>query len=335
MNIVPAFFEVEGCEMSVSTSQPMIRIENLTKAYGATQALRGVSFEVPRGQVVGFLGPNGAGKSTTMKILAGYVTPTSGTARVDGIDVSEDPVATRRRIGYLPENNPLYEDMMVREFLDFAADVRNVPAGERPAKIKSAVERCGLGPVLGKDIGQLSKGYRQRVGLAQAILHNPDLLILDEPTSGLDPNQIVEIRSLIKELGREKTVIMSTHILSEVQSTCSRVLIISGGKLVADDSPEHLTESEGGVVTVVLAPKNGTPLEAGRVRSLLESLPGVSAVSAIAPDGEGTLGFSLRHGKLDPRRAVFEAAVQNGMILLEMRRQQVSLEETFRKLTAA
>ena len=317
----------------MDSTASMIRLDGVRKVYGQTEALRGVSFEVPRGQVVGFLGPNGAGKSTTMKILAGYVAPTAGVAYVGGVEVSKDPVTTRRMVGYLPENNPLYEEMMVREFMEFVADVRRLPGSEREQRIRHAADRCGLGPVMGKDIGQLSKGFRQRVGLAQAIVHNPDLLILDEPTSGLDPNQIVEIRNLIKELGQEKTVIMSTHILSEVQSTCGRVLIVSNGQLVADDSPEHLSEKEGGVITVVVAPGNGTPLNADTVLGLFKKLPGVEGVSAADAEGGGTLGFELKHGAEDPRRAVFEATAQNHMVLLEMRRRQVSLEETFRKLT--
>src|SRR6266849_3308370 len=316
-------------------SQPMISIEGLTKSYGATQALRGVSFEVPRGQVVGFLGPNGAGKTTTMRILAGYATATSGTAKVGGIDVAVDSVTSRRLIGYLPENNPLYEEMMVLDFLEFVAQVRGVPDSEQRARIKSAVERCGLHNMAGKNIGQLSKGFRQRVGLAQAILHDPDLLILDEPTSGLDPNQIVEIRHLIKELGREKTVVLSTHILSEVQSTCSRVLIINEGKLVADDSPERLAVGEGGTVNVVLTSRVGAALQAAEVRGILERIPGVSAVESAESEGNGTLGFALRYGKEDPRRALFETAVKHGLLLLEVQRKHVSLEETFRKLTAA
>lgn len=320
--------------MSTTSTTPMIHIEGLTKQYGSTQALAGVSFQVPRGQVVGFLGPNGAGKSTTMRILSGYVRPTSGTAKVNGVNVVDDPVTTRRMIGYLPENNPLYEDMMVQEYLDYVAEIRQIPRGDRSARIKAAVESCGVGPVLAKDIGQLSKGFRQRVGLAQAILHNPDLLILDEPTSGLDPNQIVDIRNLIKQLGQEKTVIMSTHILSEVQATCSRVLIISSGKLVADDAPERLNEGEGGSVAVVVAPRNGTPLERKLVKEIFARVPGVSGVQEADADGEGTLGFTLNHGKQDPRRAIFEAAVQNNMVLLEVRRHQVSLEDAFRKLTS-
>ncbi len=315
-------------------SQSMISIEGLTKTYGATQALRGVSFEVPRGQVVGFLGPNGAGKTTAMRILAGYAMPTAGTAKVGGVDVVLDSIASRRMIGYLPENNPLYEEMMVLDFLDFVARARGVAASEQRQRIRHAVERCGLRSVISKDIGQLSKGFRQRVGLAQAILHDPDLLIFDEPTSGLDPNQIAEIRHLIKELGQEKTVILSTHILSEVQSTCSRVLIINEGKLVADDSPERLASAEGGTITVVLASRVGGALQPAEVRSILERIPGVSAVESAEGEGSGTLGFALRYGKEDPRRTLFETAVKNGLVLLEVRRRHVSLEETFRKLTA-
>ncbi len=312
----------------------MIQIQSLVKRFGLTEALKGLTFEVAKGQVVGFLGPNGAGKTTTMRILAGYSTPTSGTAKVGGIDVTQDTVATRRLIGYLPESNPLYEEMMVVDFLRFTAEVRGVPVENRTAKIKRAVERCGLGQVLGKDINQLSKGYRQRVGLAQAILHDPDLLILDEPTSGLDPNQIVEIRSLIKELGQEKTVILSTHILSEVQSTCSRVLIINDGRLVADDTPEQLQASEGGSVSVVLASRKGDKLDPVAVKAALSAVPGVTGVDSAEGEGDGTFGFKLRFGNEDPRRSLFDAAVKNEWVLLQVERVHVSLEETFRKLTA-
>jgi ABC-2 type transport system ATP-binding protein len=212
----------------------MIAIDRLSKVYGATHAVRGISFEVPKGQVVGFLGPNGAGKSTTMKILTGYVEPTDGAAKVGGTDVTATPIETKKRIGYLPESNPLYDDMMVQDYLEWIAEIRRLPKNTRQSRIQTVVERCGLGQVIGKDISQLSKGFRQRVGLAQAILHDPDLLILDEPTTGLDPNQILEIRELIKELGQEKTVLMSTHIMQEVQATCSRVIIINNGEIVAD-----------------------------------------------------------------------------------------------------
>ena len=307
---------------------PMIAIRDLSKSYGPTKALQGITFEVPRGQVVGFLGPNGAGKSTTMKILTGFVEPSGGTVRVGGIDVAEDPVAARRLIGYLPENNPLYEDMMVEEYLDWVADVRAVPAGDRPKKIASAVERCGIGNVRGKDVGELSKGFRQRVGLAAAILHEPSLLILDEPTTGLDPNQVVEIRHLIRDLGREKTVIMSTHVLPEVQATCSRAIIVSDGKLVADGSPAELA-SEGGVVKVVVA----LPADAAAVRAALAAVAGVTEVVVDEQGEPGALTFVVRHAGDDVRRAVFAAAVQAGLVLLGLERRQVSLEETFRRLT--
>jgi ABC-2 type transport system ATP-binding protein len=281
--------------LQAPSGAPMIRIEGLTKRYGLTEALKRLSFEVPKGQVVGFLGPNGAGKSTTMRILAGFLTPTAGRASVGEIDVAKDPVKARRLIGYLPENNPLYEEMMVVDFLRFVAEARQVDPAVRSARIRSAAERCGLMQVLGKDIGQLSKGFRQRVGLAQAIVHDPAVLILDEPTTGLDPNQIVEIRELIRELGREKTVILSTHILSEVQSTCSRVLIINDGKLVADDSPEHLTASGGeGTLHVVVASRLGQPLDPAAVTATFKSVPGVTAVESLTTDEAGALGFSLR-----------------------------------------
>jgi ABC-2 type transport system ATP-binding protein len=314
----------------------MIQMEGLVKRYGTTEALKGLSCEVPRGQVVGLLGPNGAGKSTTMRILAGSLKPTAGVARVAGIDVTEDPVAARRRIGYLPENNPLYEDMMVVEYLRYVADVRGLSVADRKRCLSTAVEACGLTTVLGKDIGQLSRGFRQRVGLAQAILHEPDLLILDEPTAGLDPNQLVEIRNLIRELGREKTVILSTHILPEVQTTCSRVLIISDGKLVADDTPEHLTSTAegGGVLHVVVAARHGQLLEMSRVKGLLAGMPGVTAVEETESEGSGTFGFRVRFQGDDVRRTLFELCVQNDLALLEVRRTQVSLEDTFRKLTA-
>jgi ABC-2 type transport system ATP-binding protein len=270
-----------------------------------------------------------------MRILAGYLTPSAGKAFVGDVDVVADPVKARGLIGYLPENNPLYEEMMVVDFLKFIADVRKVDQAKKALAIRSAVDRCGLGGVMGKDIGQLSKGYRQRVGLAQAILHDPALLILDEPTTGLDPNQIVEIRALIKELGQEKTVILSTHVLSEVQSTCSRVLIINDGKLVADDSPERLTTSGEGTIHLVLASRTGAALDAGTVTSVLKSVPGVTGVESVEGEGHGTLGFSVRFGVEDPRRSLFEAVVKHELLILEVRRTQQSLEDTFRKLTGS
>ena len=314
-------------------SAPMIEIQDLWKRYGETQALRGISFEVPRGQVVGFLGPNGAGKSTAMKILTGFVGASSGSVRVAGIDVAADSVRTRRRIGYLSESNPLYDEMMVEEYLHFVAQVREIEATSRDACIQKATERCGLSEMRGRDIGELSKGYRQRVGLAQAILHDPDLLILDEPTTGLDPNQVVEIRSLIRELGREKTVLMSTHILPEVQATCSRVLIISDGLVVADDSPDRLVE-EGGRIDLELVPREGRASSASLFSSL-ELLSGVQQVEAVEAEESGAMAFVLKVGVEDPRPAIFDLAVGQGLVILKLARRRVSLEEIFRRLTVS
>src|SRR5947207_12534994 len=225
-------------------SDLMIEVEGLTKNYGLTRAVDKVSFSVRRGEVLGFLGPNGAGKSTTMKILTCFLAPTAGRAMVAGHDVFDDSLEVRKRIGYLPEDTPIYRDMTVVEYLQFAAAMRGMERDKVGGRIKEIGGRCGLSNVAGKLVGELSKGYRQRLGLAQAMLHDPDILILDEPTSGLDPNQIVEIRQLIKELGQEKTVILSTHILPEVQATCSRVVIISDGRLVADGRPDDLVARE-------------------------------------------------------------------------------------------
>jgi len=316
-------------------SAPIVEARSLRKDYGPTRAVEDISFKVSRGEVVGFLGPNGAGKSTTMKMLTGYLRPTSGSALVAGIDVAQDPLAAKRLIGYLPENAPLYDEMMVVDFLNFVADMRGVNGPERQKRLREIGGRCGLMDVLGKNIGQLSKGYRQRVGLAQAMVHDPDLLILDEPTSGLDPNQIVEIRELIKELGREKTVILSTHILPEVQASCGRIIIINKGKLVADDTPEVLTGAEGrAVVRLVVKASNGTPLSESDVRGALTSVPGVVAVERTDGEGDGTLGFRIRAaGALDPREGIFRAAMQGNFVLLDLHRERVSLEDTFRQLT--
>jgi ABC-2 type transport system ATP-binding protein len=311
------------------TNQTMVEVTSLRKDFGLTRAVSDISFSVKRGEIVGFLGPNGAGKTTTMRMLTGFLRPTSGTARVDGIDVGEDRLAAQRRIGYLPESAPLYDDMMVVDFLDYVAALRGLERDQLARRKREVCERCGLMDVLGKDIGQLSKGYRQRVGLAQAILHDPDLLILDEPTSGLDPNQIVDIRELILALGREKTVILSTHILPEVQATCGRIIIISDGKLVADDTPDALTERDAGAVVHVLV--RG---ETAKAQHVLATVPGVRHVDLSDGEGAGTAGFRVRtSGSADPREAIFQAAVQNGLVLLGMSRERVSLEDTFRRLT--
>jgi ABC-2 type transport system ATP-binding protein len=320
--------------MAEAGSEPIVEARALRKEFGPTLAVQDLSFQVSRGEVVGFLGPNGAGKSTTVKMLTGFLRPTAGAAVVGGVDVAGDPLAAQRKIGYLPENTPLYDDMMVIDFLRFVAELRGVRGQLLSQRLRTVCERCGLMDVLGKDIRQLSKGYRQRTGLAQALLHDPEVLILDEPTSGLDPNQIVEIRELIKELGAEKTIILSTHILPEVQASCGRVIIVSKGKLVADDATDALTEaSAGAVVRVVVAPRTG-PLDPQSVLAALAAVPGVSSVEQRDGEGDGTLGFLVRaKGSQDPRPGLFQAAVESGFALLDMHRERASLEETFRSLT--
>jgi ABC-2 type transport system ATP-binding protein len=312
-------------------SDLMIEVDDLTKDYGTTRAVDAVSFTVRRGEVLGFLGPNGAGKSTTMKMLTCYLSPTAGRARVAGHDVFDESLEVRRRIGYLPEDTPIYRDMTVLEYLQFAAEMRAMPVDKIAGRIKEIGVRCGLGDVAGKLVGELSKGYRQRVGLAQAMLHDPDILILDEPTSGLDPNQIVEIRSLIKEIGKEKTVILSTHILPEVQATCSRIVIISGGKLVADGTPEALRAREKGGRYRVVVESNGVPKEA--IRDRLASLAGVARCEMVSGEA-GSHAFAIdAAAAADLRKPIFKAAVDNRWTLLELLRESASLEDVFRNLT--
>jgi ABC-2 type transport system ATP-binding protein len=312
-------------------SEVMIQVENLTKDYGPVRAVNRVTFDVRKGEVLGFLGPNGAGKSTTMKMLTCYLAPSDGSAKVAGYDVFDESLEVRKRIGYLPEDTPLYRDMTVLEYLRFAADVRRMPRERREARIKDIGGRCGLGDVAGKLVGELSKGFRQRVGLAQAMLHDPDILILDEPTSGLDPNQIVEIRELIKEVGREKTVILSTHILPEVEATCGRMIIISGGKLVADGTPESLRARQRGGRYRVVVEANGVPGEA--IRARLAGIGGVNRCEAVAGE-EGTHSFAIDGASADDlRKPLFRAAVDNRWTLLELVRESASLEDVFRNLT--
>lgn len=314
---------------------PMIEIVDLRKSYGDFEALRGLNFSVPRGQVVGFLGPNGAGKSTTMKILTGYLPYSIGSVKVAGLEITDDANAVRRMIGYLPENNPQYEDMMVAEYLSFVADVRKINKAHKKDKIDRAVTRCGLADVYHKDVGQLSKGYRQRVGLAQAIIHDPQLLILDEPTSGLDPNQIIEIRNLIKELGRETTVLMSTHILQEAQSTCERILIINNGILVADDTPEQLIAGDYGSIYVEIAPSDNQTINANQLKGKLEKIRGVVSIENESGQSGQNFAATIRYENVDPRKDLFFLVVESGHILLELKQKKASLEETFRRLTMA
>jgi len=322
----------------------VIEARELRKSYGECEAVKGVSFTAATGTVLGLLGPNGAGKTTIMKILTGYHYPSAGTAIVDGVDVSEDAIAVKRRVGYLPEMVPLYQDLSAAEYLDFAADARGLEGAARKSAIERAVDRCGLAPVFNRPVEQLSKGYRQRLGLAQAILHEPPILILDEPTTGLDPNQIIEIRALIRELGREKTVILSTHILQEVEAICSEALLLNEGRIAAQGAPGQIGEALKGEDRISLRLKSaGTELEASRLESLLASLPRLRSVAAVKTAEFGCLTADLvmepasaaTGGAIpaEPGELIFDWAVANGLKLLELERRRLSLEEIFVKLT--
>ncbi|MGA7307172.1 MAG: ATP-binding cassette domain-containing protein [Rhodothermales bacterium] len=307
----------------------MITVDRLTKTFGLERAVDDISFEVERGEVLGFLGPNGAGKSTTMRVLTCYLPPTAGHVTINGLDVTTDSLAVRRLIGYLPENTPLYPDMAVRDYLSFVAAIREMSPADERSRISYVVDVCGLTGVLSKRIETLSKGYRQRVGLAQAMLHDPEILILDEPTSGLDPNQIVEIRDLVLSLGQEKTVILSTHILPEVEASCDRVLIINRGKIVADGSPESLQAQFQGDQRLLF----GISGDGTGVEEALRGLYGVRVLEQAAENGATvfTLGVS---GAEDVRPDLFRLAVQNQWILTELHREEARLEDVFRQLTS-
>ncbi|MFA5139461.1 MAG: ATP-binding cassette domain-containing protein [Elusimicrobiota bacterium] len=304
----------------------MISLKALSKRYGDTLAVSDLSFEVQPREVMGFLGPNGAGKTTTLRVLSGYLAPTSGTATLAGCDVQKDSLELRRRVGYLPENNPLYEDMDVAEYLDFTARVRDLRPPHRSERIRSAVESCTLGDVLTKPIGLLSKGFRQRVGLAAAILHDPQILLLDEPTSGLDPNQTREVRELINRLKREKTVLLSTHILPEVEASCDRVVILKQGRMAACGTIQELLAKATSSPKLRLVLRNADP-EA--VRAILSKLQGVANLTHETSGAETV--FSLEAAE-DLREAVFRTAVDRGWTLLELGRVEASLESVFQEL---
>jgi gliding motility-associated transport system ATP-binding protein len=309
----------------------MIEVENLTKRYGRHTAVDNISFKVLKGEILGFLGPNGAGKTTTMRILTCYLPPTEGTARVSGFDVFESPLEVKRRVGYIPETPPLYPDMDVDGFLDFCARIKGVPAADRAKRIDDAVEKTRLGDVRTKLIGRLSKGYRQRVGLAQAILSNPEVLILDEPTAGLDPKQIIETRELVKSLGGDHTIVLSTHILPEVSMTCGRVVIINKGRVVAEDTPDNLTHRLKGAATLRVEIRG----EPGPAFDTLRLVPGVAA---IRPRGglAGTSAFEVDpEAGRDVREDVARAVVQKGLGLLGLQQLGMSLEEIFLHLTTS
>jgi ABC-2 type transport system ATP-binding protein len=312
-----------------------IAVRNLTKYYGHEKAIDDISFDVKTGEILGFLGPNGAGKTTTMKIITCYMPQSGGKVEVDGLDTLLHSFEVRRKIGYLPEHNPLYLDMNVLEYLEFCAQLHGLRNGMLTQRLKEMVEVCGLGEVRHKDIGELSKGYRQRVGLAQAMIHDPEVLILDEPTSGLDPNQIVEIRKLIRQLGRAKTVILSTHILPEVQATCDRVIIINEGRIVADGTPEQLQEQFHGAELLTIELKASVGNAMTDLMPRLQSLPQVERVELVSSNTDRHR-FALHAAKgTDVREAVFNKAVNERWVLLEMSRKSTSLEEVFHRLTRA
>ena len=313
-------------------SDVMIEARDLTKHYGSVTALKNATFEVKRGEVVGFLGPNGAGKTTTMKILTCFIAPSDGTARVAGADIFDDPIAVREAIGYLPESTPLYTEMLVLEYLEYAGKMRGLSGETQQARLRKVIEETSLGDVVGKSIGELSKGFRQRVGLAQALIHEPPVLILDEPMSGLDPNQAAEIRELIREIGRERTIILSTHNLSEVQVTCGRVLIISEGTLVADDTPEELAARAGKPRFIATLRRNGhSPAE------ICEAFSRIGDAQSVKDrDGSGPNELVIEvvpKGNQDLRADIFQAAVAADLVLLGLEQRGENLEDVFRQLT--
>ena len=301
----------------------MIRVNDLTKDYGSRRALHGLTFEAHQGEVVGFLGPNGAGKTTTMRILTAYMPPTSGEAMVAGYDVVTESLEVRKRVGYLPETVPLYGDMVVFDYLKFMADLRHLPNAEE--RVGEVLEMVGMIDRANGYIGSLSKGMRQRIGLAQALLHRPEVLILDEPTIGLDPGQVVEVRNLIREIGKERTVLLSTHVLSEAQQICDRVLIINKGAIVVEDTPENLQASLVGAERVIL-----------RVRGETDDLPaklgGIKGVQNAKANPDGTFEFQFLPAQ-DIRPVVAKTIIESGLDLLEMRPLGMSLEEIFLELT--
>jgi ABC-2 type transport system ATP-binding protein len=301
--------------------EDMVRVDRLTKQYGSIKAIDKISFEVGRGEIVGLLGPNGAGKTTTMRVLTSFLPPTSGRAVLAGHDVQDEPLQVRRRVGYLPENVPLYNEMRVIEYLRYRARLKDVPSARRRHAISEVISRCRLGEVEHRIIGHLSRGYRQRVGLAEAMVHDPDILILDEPTSGLDPIQILEVRELIRELGDRHTILLSTHIMPEVEAVCERVIIISGGRIALDDQLEHVRQDKATFVEA------RGPVEP--IRSVLLTIDGVRAVKATSNNtGIATFDVFTHEGK-DVRETICQRLTANGWTLRSLELRKGSLEERF------
>jgi len=312
----------------------LIRVSELSKNYGITRAVDNLSFTVQRGEVLGFLGPNGAGKTTTMKMLTCYLPPSSGTASIFGFDILKDSMDVRNRIGYLPEKNPLYNDMDVRSFLEFTARLKGVERESLNVSVDRVTERCGLGEVRNRLIGNLSKGFQQRVGIAQAIVNDPELLILDEPTIGLDPRQIIDIRILIKELGRDRTVILSSHILPEVSQVCDRIIIINNGRLVAADSPENLRNrlKKSSMTRVRVS----GAADRNDVERVISSLAGVRVIRIEEPGGDGSALFTIESDSdSDIRNALARTLIKEDIPLLEIYSEELSLEDIFIRLVTS
>jgi len=309
----------------------LIRVRELSKNYGITRAVNNLAFTVEKGEVLGFLGPNGAGKTTTMKMLTCYLPPSSGTAEIFGFDILEDSMEVRRRIGYLPEKNPLYTDMDVSSFLELAARLKGVEKDVLRGSVKMAIERCGLGDVNRRRIGNLSKGFQQRVGIAQAIVNDPELLILDEPTIGLDPSQIIDIRSLIKDLGKDRTVILSSHILPEVSQVCDRIVIINNGRLVAIDSPDNLRDRlKRSSMTRV---RIGGSVDISEAERVISSIEGAQIVSTGERGGDGSSLFTVESSSdSDIRNGLARRLIEADIPLLEIYSEELSLEDIFIKL---
>ena len=307
----------------------MIQIDNLSKNYGDVQAVDSISFSLSDGEIVGFLGANGAGKSTTLKMITGYISPTSGNVHIGDKNIIDDCIDIQKMVGYLPELNPLYAEMKVHEYLKFHASIREISGNEFTEALKRVVRECGLQGVVHRTIGNCSKGYKQRIGLAAAMIHDPKILILDEPVTGLDPNQIVEIRSLIKRLGREKLVLMSSHILQEIQATVDRIIIIDNGKIVADGTSEELISDAQGMTQLYLEISN---TEENSIEAMKATMPELN-VKKVSKNGEN-FNVQLEYASsADPRKEIFNHAVANSWIITEMRVTEKNLEDIFRNLT--
>jgi ABC-2 type transport system ATP-binding protein len=308
----------------------MIHVENLSKYFGPTCAVNQITMDIQKGEVLGLLGPNGAGKTTTLRMLTGFIRPTSGYIRVKDYALEDKPLEVKKLIGYLPESAPLYQDMLTYDYLRYIADIRGLDQEKKLSRLHQLADDCGLNEVMHKSIGELSKGYRQRVGLAQAMMSDPEILILDEPTSGLDPNQIVEIREIIRKIGKEKTVILSTHILSEAEATCDRIMIIKEGKIVADDSTLHLKQAamDEGLIDITL--KNAAFPEAA---SELEAIDGVKTV-IMTGESDGTIRIKLTCRTSDDlMERIYQKIKQTDWMLLEFHQETQTLESIFRELT--